>query len=93
MLAEGTPFMPTAVRTYGSGALAERLAMETLDRIKSNRGPQRKYKGLLGPRVGSMGPALARFCEVANQMDDDRVRVLALEYEFICDALRISFTP
>ena len=37
--------------------------------------------------------ALAYFCRVANQTDNLLVRAAASEREFICEAVRISYTP
>ena len=52
-----------------------------------------KFKRLLGHGVTSMVCALGYFRKVIKEISDLLVRALAMGREFICDDLRVLFTP
>ena len=67
--------------------------MESVGRIRLSRSPHMKYKYLLANGARSMDKALEFFRRVAEQTDSPLVRAVAYEREFICEAMRILFTP
>ena len=77
----------------GAGTQAEKVAMGSVGRIRLSRAPHVKYKYLLFGGVRSMDEALEYFRRAAKRSDDPLVRAVASAREFICEALRILFTP
>ena len=90
---EGTSLLLMTAQMSGPGSQAEKVAMESVDRIRLSRAPHMKYKFLLSGNVNSMDKALEYFRRVAKETDDELVRAVAQEREFICDAMRVLFTP
>ena len=82
-----------AAQFSGAGTQAEKVAMESVDRIRLSRSPRMKYKYLLSNGAQSMDKALEYFRRVAKQTDGPLVRAGANEREYNCDAMRILFTP
>ena len=69
------------------------MALGSLDCFRLSRAPCRKYNDVLGPSADSLGRAIAYFRKVVKEVDNDLVRTLAREREFLFDAPRIFFTP
>ena len=90
---DGTSLLLTTAQFSSAGAQAEKVAMESADRIRLSRAPHVTYKYLLSGGARSMEKALEYFRRVADQSDDPLVRAVASEREFICETMRIPFTP
>ena len=67
--------------------------MESVGRSRLSRAPHMRYKYLLPTGAQSMGKALEYFRRVAKEADSSRVRAVASEREFICETMRILFSP
>ena len=77
----------------GAGTRAEKVAMESVGRIRLSRAPHMKYKYPLSGGARTIGKALEYFRRVVKQSDDPLVRAVASEREFICEAMRTLVTP
>ena len=82
-----------AAQSCGPGSRPEQVALKCIDRTRLNRAPHMEIKGLLGPHTQGMGRALGCFRRVAMEPDCVLARALSHEREYICDAVRILFTP
>ena len=90
---EGTSLLLMTAQFSGTGSQAEKVALESVDRLRLSRAPHMKYKYLLAGGVTSMDKALEYFRRVIKESDDVLVRSIAMEREFICEAMRVLFTP
>ena len=90
---EGTSLLLTTAQFSGSGSQAEKVALESVDRLRLSRAPHMKFKYLLSGGVQSMDKALEYFRRVAKESSDALVKAVAPEREFICEAMRVLFTP
>ena len=90
---DGASLLLMAAQFSGSGTQAEKVALELADRIRLSRAPRMKYKYLLAGGARSMDKASEHFRRVARQSDGPLARAVASEREFICEAMRILFTP
>ena len=90
---ESTSLLLMTAQMSGSGSQAEKVALESVDRLRLSRAPHMKFKFLLSGNVTSMDKALEYFRRVAKETDEELVRAVALEREFICEAMRVLFTP
>ena len=83
----------TTAQFSGAGTQAEKVAMESADRIRLSRAPHVKFKYLLPNGGQSMDKAPEYFRSVARQPDIALARAVACEREYICDSMRILVTP
>ena len=90
---DSTSLLLTTAQLSGPGAQAEKVAMESVDRIRLSRAPHMTYKYLLANGAQYIDEASGYFRRVANQTDNSLVRAAANEREFICEAMRIPHTP
>ena len=90
---ESTSLLLMTAQFSGVGSQAEKVALESVDRLRLSRAPHMKFKYLLSGGVSSMDKALEYFRRVAKETDDTLVRAVAKEREFICEAMRVLFTP
>ena len=90
---EGTSLLLMTAQFSGAGSQAEKVALESVDRLRLSRAPHMKFKYLLSGNVKSMDKALEYFRRVAKESKDPLVCAVAMEREFICDAMRVLFTP
>ena len=90
---ESTSLLLMTAQMSGSGSQAEKVALESVDRLRLSRAPHMKYKYLLSGSVTTMDRALEYFRRVAKETDDELVRAVAQEREFVCEAMRVLFTP
>ena len=90
---ESTSLLLMAAQFSGSGSQAEKVALESVDRLRLSRAPHMKFRYLLSGGVRSMDKALEYFRRVAKESKDPLVCAVALEREFICEAMRVLFTP
>ena len=67
--------------------------MESAGSIRPSRAPHMECKFLLRKGGQCMGCALEYLSRVANETDSTLVRAVAEEREFICEALRMLYTP
>ena len=89
---DGASQLLKAAKTRAAGSRADKVAMESLGRIRLNRTPVMRYAGISGPKAGATDRNPAYFRKAARVFGDELARALALEGDFICDAFRISFT-
>ena len=90
---DGTSLLLMTAQLPGSGTQAEKVALESAGRIRLSRAPHMKNKYLLVGGARSMDKAPEYFRRVAKQSGDPLARAVASEREFICEAMRILFTP
>ena len=90
---ESTSLLLMTAQFSGTGSQAEKVALESVDRLRLSRAPHMKYKYLLSGGVSSMDKALEYFRRVVKESNDVLVRSVAMEREFICEAMRVLFTP
>ena len=75
--AEGASFLLTAAQGCGIGSQAERIAMESLGRIRLDRSPPMKLRERLEPRLEAMARALGPFRKAVEETDNDLTRASA----------------
>ena len=92
-LSDGMSLLLMAAQFSGVGAQAERVAMESVGRVRLSRAPHIKYEYLLPNGARSMDKALEYFRRVAEETDNPPVRAVTNEREFSCETMRILFTP
>ena len=90
---DGASLLLMTAQFPGSSTQAEKVALESVDRIRLSRAPHMRYKYLLAGGLRSMDRALEYFRRVVTPPDDPLMRAVASEREFICGAVRILFTP
>ena len=90
---DSTSLLLMTAQFSGAGAPSERVAMESVDRIRLSRAPYMKYKFLLPNGAQPMGRTLEYFRRVAKQTDSALARAVATEREFICDSIRAFYAP
>ena len=90
---DGTSLLFMTAQISGAGSQDEKVAMESVGRIRLSRAPHMKYKYLLSGGVRIIDKALGYFRRAAKQCGDPLVRAVASESEFICEAMRILSTP
>ena len=90
---ESTSLLLMAAQFSGSGSRAEEVALESVDRPRLSRAPRMKFKYLLSGGVQSMDKALEYFRRVVRESNTVLAQSVASEREFICEAMRVLFTP
>ena len=90
---DGTSLVLMTAQFSGPGTRAGKVAMESVGRIRLGRAPHMKYRYLLPNGVQSLDKAHKYSRRAAKQTDSSLVRAVASERVFICEAMRILFTP
>ena len=90
---DGASLLLMTAQFAGARSQTEKVALESVDRICLSRAPQMEYKYLLAGGVRSTNKALEYSRHVAKQTGDPLARAVAGERGFICEFMRILFTP
>ena len=85
MPSDGTSLLFMTAQFSGPGAQAEKVAMESVDRIRLSRAPHMKDKYLLSNGAQSVYKSLEYLRRVAKKTGSSLVREVANEGEFISE--------
>ena len=88
-----TSLLLTTAQFSGAGTQTEKVATESVDRIRLSRDPHMQNMYLSPNGAQLMDRALEYFRRVAKHTDSPLARAVANEREYICEATRVPFAP